>query len=212
MVMATAVDVPLCEGLAERAMRGDGAAQSQLIEQLWPWWLRLVRASKSMAALARSEDHVHEVAARLAEKIGKKGGHALRLYPLWKDKHPASDFGDWMRIVVANVIRDYVREQIGNTRLHEGELSPKRLLNELTQSSGAETAGFRPPFTLKQSARQVVEFARAHLPQEQLRAVELWLEGATDADLDRELGTSSGGGRELMRAGVAVLRRKFATG
>lgn len=210
--MVSAVDVPLCEGLAERVVRGDAAAQSELVEHLWPWWLRLVRSSKSMAALARSEDHVREVGARLAEKIGKQGGHALRLYPLWREKNPASDFGDWMRIVVANVIRDYVREQVGNTRLHEGEISPKRLLNELTHSSGVETTGFRPPFTLKQAARQVTEFAQAHLPPEQLRAVELWLEGATDADLDRELGTSPGGGRELMRAGVAVLRRKFAGG
>jgi hypothetical protein len=212
MVTGDAVDVSLCEGLAERAVQGDPGAQSELVERLWPWWLRLVRSSKSMAALARSEDHVREVAARLAEKIGKKGAHALRLFPLWKDKHPSSDFGDWMRIVVANVIRDYVREQIGNTRLDEGEISPKRLLNELTRSSGGETAGFRPPFTIKQAARQVVEFARGHLSPEQLRAIELWLEGATDADLDRELGTPPGGGRELMRAGVAVLRRKFAAG
>jgi hypothetical protein len=143
MVTGDAVDVSLCEGLAERAVQGDPGAQSELVERLWPWCLRVVRSSKSMAALARSEDHVREVAARLAEKLSKQGAHALRLFPLWKDKHPSSDFGDWMRIVVANVIRDYVREQIGNTRLHEGELSPKRLLNELTLSAAVETAGFR---------------------------------------------------------------------
>lgn len=212
MVNPSGVDVSLCEALAGRVMQGDTAAQSALIEHLWPWWLQLVRANRSMAALARSEDHVREVAARLAEKFGKKGGHALRLYPLWHEKHVECDFGDWMRIVVTNAIRDYVREQMGSTKLQQGEISPKRLLNELTRSAALETAGFRPPFTLEQAARQVVEFARSHLPPEQLRAVELWLEGASDDELDQALGTAPGGGREQMRAGVAVLRRKFAAG
>jgi hypothetical protein len=212
MVVPNGVDVSLCGALTGRVMQGDAAAQGALVEHLWPWWLKLVRASRSMAALARSEDHVREVAARLAEKFSKKGGHALRLYPLWLEKHAECDFSDWMRIVVANTIRDYVREQMGSTKLQEGEISPKRLLNELTLSSSSalETSGFRPPFTLEQVARQVVEFAQGHLPHQQLRAVELWLEGASDAELDQALGTAPGGGRELMRAGVAVLRRKFA--
>jgi hypothetical protein len=210
MVRAEGLDASYCEELAERAQQGDAAAQSQLVEHLWPQWLKQARASRSMAALARSEDHVREVAARVAEKLTKKGGHALRLYPLWRGAHPDSDFGDWIRIVVANVIRDYVREQIGNSKLDDGEISPKRLLNQLTRSPAADRFGFRPAFTTAQAARQVVEFARAKLPPEQLRAIELWLEGATDDDMDREFGTSPGRGRELMRAGVAVLRREFA--
>ncbi len=204
------LDTSLCERLAERGMQGDAVAQRQLVQLLWPWWLKQVRASKAMASLARSEDHVREVAARVAEKLAKKGGHALRLYPLWRDNHPENDFGDWIRIVVANVTRDYVREQMGSAGVRDGEISPKRLLNELTLSGAGTAPGFRPPFTTKQAARQVIEFARSHLSPEQLRALELWLQGATDADLDRELATPPGGGRALMRAGVAVLRRKFA--
>lgn len=213
MVSAKAADdAAHAEALAQRALEGDTGAQHELVESLWPSWVRQVRASKGMGAMARCDDHVREVATRVAEKIGRKGAHALRLYPLWRDKHPDSDFGDWNRIVVANTVRDYVREQMGSTRLDAGDLSPKRLLNELTRCAALETASVRPPFTMKQAVREVVEFAGAHLPPLQVRAVALWLEGASDADLDRELGTDPGGGRELMRAGVAVLRRKFAGG
>lgn len=210
MVKVPGIDVASCEMLAQRAMQGDTTAQRSLIEHLWPFWIALARANKGMGALARSEDHVREVAVRLAEKLGSKSGHALRLYSLWRQKNPDKDFGDWIRIVQANIVRGYVREEIGSVRLAEGEISAKRLLNEFTSSPLVETQGFRPPYTAKQVVRQVVEFARAHLPSNQLRALELWLEGASYDELDRELEVQPGAGKDLMRAGVAVLRRTFA--
>jgi hypothetical protein len=210
MVTDVLLDVPHCERLVARIVQGDAVAQRKLVEHLWPCWLKQVRGSRGMAALAQSEDHVREVATRVAQKIGKPGAPTLRLYPFWREKHADRDFGDWIRIVVANAIRDYVREQIGNVRIPDGDLSPKRLLNELTMSGTGEVTKVRPPFTAAQAARQIVEFAQDHLPQDQLRALSLWLQGATDVDLDRDLETAPGGGRALMRAGVATLRRKFS--
>jgi len=197
--------------LARRAVDGDGPAQRELVERLWKSWIAQARASRSMGTLARSDDHVLEVATRLAEKIGRKGAHALKLYGHWQERNTEKGFDDWMHIVVANVVRDYVREQLGREPADRSEPSAKRLMNEFAESTGLETTGVRPPFTAKETARQLLEFAAKHLPEEQLRALGLWLEGSAPEELDQELGTPPGRGRDLMRAAVAALRNEFRT-
>jgi hypothetical protein len=212
MVKPESIDVALCERLVVRALAGDDAAMRELVEHLWPRWLEQARASKSMGSLSHSEDHVHEVATRIAERIGRKRAHGLRLYSHWREAHVDKDFGDWMRIVGANVVREYVREQMGHARVHDGEVSRKRLLNEFTRSLYVGEIGIRPPFTEKQAAREAIEFARTRLPPDQFRALALWLEGGRFEEMDRALGTTAGGSRKLMRAGVATLRAHFSAG
>jgi hypothetical protein len=107
--LSAAIDVTLCESLAARAAAGDGDACRKLVEHLWPAWIGMVRSSRSMGALARSEDHVHDVVARLVEKIGRPDGRGLRLYPPWRERNQTKTFGDWIRIVTKNAIRDYAR-------------------------------------------------------------------------------------------------------
>jgi DNA-directed RNA polymerase specialized sigma24 family protein len=197
--------------LARRAVAGDTVAQRTLVERLWASWLVQTRASRSMGAFARSEDHVLEVATRLAEKIGRPGAHALRLYIYWQERNADKGFDDWMRIVVTNVVRDYAREQLGTESQDTAEVSPKRLMNEFADSPGLENASVRPPYTAKETARKLLEFAAERLPPDQLRSLALWLEGSTPEELDGELGTPPGRGRQLMRAAVATLRNEFRT-
>src|ERR1039457_4752034 len=98
MVMASHIDIDLCEELARQAASGDVIACQQLIEHLWPNWLDLVRASPSMGSFANSEDHVYDIATRLVAKLGEKNGRALEQYVSWQERHEDKDFGDWMRI------------------------------------------------------------------------------------------------------------------
>jgi DNA-directed RNA polymerase specialized sigma24 family protein len=207
-VTAQSIDPARCEELARRAVSGDGAARQELVELLWPFWIETARTSRSMGAFARSEDAVHSVAMTLLEKIGQADGRALALYGDWSRRHPDKDFADWMRIVTKNAIRDYVRDQMG-PRPETGEISVKRLLNEFASSAAAETLGVRPPFTAAQTARELLEFAKASLPPEQLRVLDGWLQGARFEDMAIELGGSAEQARSLMRAAVATLRRRF---
>jgi hypothetical protein len=57
--------------------------------------------------------------------------------------------------------------------------------------------------------RQLLKYAEQALPEEQCAALALWLKGATDDEIDAELGLAAGRGRKLMRAAVATLRRRF---
>ena len=202
-------DLARCEALAVAGANGDDSACLELVKLLWPSWLAQARGSRSLGALARSEDHVHEVATRLAEKIGRKGGYGLRLYPHWRHSNPDKTFLDWMRIVAANLIRDYAREQFGSTRPPEGEIGAKRLLNEFATSPALDELSVRPPFTDAQTARELLEYAQDYLPAEQLSALELWLQAMDFEAMDHRLQTKPGGARELMRAAVANLRRQF---
>ena len=207
---SASIDVALCESLAKRAAAGDAEACKNLVEHLWPAWIGMVRSSRSMGALARSEDHVHDVVARLVEKLGRADGRGLRLYPAWRERNPTKTFGDWIRIVTKNAIRDYAREKLGSSRAPPGEISAKRLLNEFASSPVLEELGVRPPLTAAQTARELFEFAETRLAVDQLQALRMWLEGATFEDMAQELGVAPDETRKLLRAGVATLRRHFA--
>jgi DNA-directed RNA polymerase specialized sigma24 family protein len=202
-----AIDLARCEELALAGARGETEACNELVEHLWPFWLDAVASNRSMGSLAHSEDHVHNAVLALVAKIGRAGG-SLRLYPPWRDQNRDKDFGDWMRIVVANVVRSYVRSQLGS-RGGTDELSIKRLINEFSVSPALAELGERPPITALQTARQLAEFARRHLPPEQLSAISLWLEGNSFDEIEAQLGTEAGQAGKRVRAAIATLRRHF---
>jgi DNA-directed RNA polymerase specialized sigma24 family protein len=200
------------EALLMRAAAGDAAAASEFTKLLWPVWMQMVRATGAMRTFRDGDDHVHNVALRLLEKLGTASAHALTLYQPWRARHVDKTFSDWMRIVVANTARDYVRAQSG--RVSESnppqEISRKRLLNEFSLAPITETVGTRPPYTNLQTAKQLLEFATQHLEEDQLQALDLWISGADFDEIATELLIDTETARRLVRSAVAVMRRRFA--
>jgi len=201
------VDLAECEKLAHRAADGDTVAWTAMVGQLWPALHRLLRSNHSMGG-ARSEDDVRDALTKLFSKLGAKQGRGLKLYGSWRARHPDKTFEDWIRIVAKNVVRDRAREALG-ARTSSAEPSVKRLLNEFASSPRVESLGVRPPMTAAQTARQLLDFAQSHLPSDQHRALTLWLEGATFAEIESECELANDDARRLVRAAVAVLRRQF---
>lgn len=209
------LDLARCEQLAVRAGEGEPDAWKQLVEHLWPTWLDLVRNSRALGPLARSEDHVREVLMDLVEKLGPENGTALGLYPSWRDRHPDKTFEDWLRIVTTYTVRDYVRRTLGRQRPRDPSLpSAKRLFNEFVTSPAIDELGaVRPTVTLSQTARQLMTFAAARLPRDQYLALIAWLQGAEFDEIADELGAGDAEeAKKRVRAAVAVLRRHFAGG
>lgn len=213
--MSEDVDWSRCEALAARLADGDATARKEFLEVLWPVWLGLVRASRAMRPLAGSDDAAYDIVTKLVEKLGRADGRGLQLYRAWRERHPDKGFEDWMRIVVANAVRDHLREQLGATRSPSAPDQPsvKRLLNEFASSALIEELGIRPPITAAQTARQLLDYARLHLPPDQWAALTAWIDGASFAEIEEQLGVREvDGGRKLVRAAIAVLRRHFAGG
>jgi hypothetical protein len=204
----------MCEALTARACDNEPNAWQELVKILWPFWRHLVLTSRAMGPLSRSEDHLHDVMTVLVEKIGPEGGTALGLYPAWREANPDKTFEDWIRIVTAYAIRDHVRKTLGRRRERDPQMpSPKRLLNEFVTSVVADDprTATRPAFTAAQTARELLAFARATMSRVQLAALMMWMEGAEADEIGEELcGGDADAGRKLVRAAVAILRRRFA--
>jgi DNA-directed RNA polymerase specialized sigma24 family protein len=210
MVKPPALESPIYDELAARAVDGDSRARRQLLEYLWSTWRELVRASRSMGPFATSDDHVDNVVGRLVEKLAGRDGTTLRQYLSWKAAHGEQTFADWLRIVTKNAIRDYIRGQLGTGKpAATGEPSIKRLLNEFATSPVLDELRVRPPITAAQTARELLEFAVTRLPKEQLEALRQWLEGASFEEIGAACGISGAEAQKRLRAGIAVLRRHF---
>jgi hypothetical protein len=210
---APTVDVGLCEALAVRAADGEPEVWRDLAVHLWPFWQHTVRTSRTMGSLARSEDHVHDVVAALLEKLGPEGGAALGLYPTWRAENPDKTFEDWIRIVTAYAVRDYVRRALGRRKVRDPEEpSPKRLLNEFVASPAADDPVFavRSEMTTAQMARQLLTWAESRLSSDQRAALLMWMAGAECDEIGEALCRGDEEkGRKLLRAAIATLRRKF---
>lgn len=207
--MSEPFDVARCQALLPAAASGDAAARRELTAILWPAWLEMVRSSRSMGSLARDPDHVRNVVMMLVEKLQRGEGLVLRQYELWLERHEGKTFVDWIRIVTTNAVRSYVSGVLG-TRTSDGDgPSAKRVLNEFASSTLLEELHVRPPFTLLELARELIEFAERRLPPDQLRVLREWLEGADYERIAATLGITSGDAKRLQHAAVTTIRRYF---
>jgi DNA-directed RNA polymerase specialized sigma24 family protein len=203
------MDAPEWEALALQAAGGDVAAWRTLFERLWDPVRAMVAANHSTGPMRASEDELREIVLRVVAKIGGTEGRGLQRFRAWRDRHPDKTFGDWMRIVTKNAVRDRVRARLGAREpgVNVGE-SVKRLLNEFASSPALESLGVRPQMTLAQTARELLEFARSRLPANGYRALTQWVEGATYEEIRDDLGIGDvDEARRLVRAAVAVIRR-----
>jgi DNA-directed RNA polymerase specialized sigma24 family protein len=213
------IDASLCEALVGRITVGDRKAWEQLVGHLWPACVRIVASRSAMRQLGSSQDHVENVVTNLIGKLGDEDARGLRLYGPWRARNPDKSFDDWIRIVAANTVRDYVRDHANElAAVQSKEIGVKRLLNEFTTSAHAreygamKEVGERPAFTAAQTARQLLAYAKGHLPEEQHRALMLWIEGGGFDEIAGELGLGGAeAAQRLVRAAVAVLRRQFAS-
>ncbi len=209
------LDIPRCERWIDGSRAGDEAAFRALIEHAYPFALRSVRRNRSMGSLAKSDDHVNNVMLALVDKLSSSGGRATLGYASWLEENGGKTFADWLRIVISFTVRDYVRTVLGRSAQRSPDLpSVKRLLNEITASPASDEVfgAVRPPLTMAQTARQLLEFASAELPSDQLRALSMWLDDIDFGDIEEALSLpDEDAARKLVRAGIATIRRRFAT-
>jgi len=208
------LDFEMCSALIARSASGEDAAFRELVELVYPFLLRSVKRNRAMGSLAKSDDHVNNVMLALVDKLSGAGGRAALGFPSWLAENEGKTFVDWLRIVTSFTVRDYVRTVLGRSVARDPDLpSVKRILNEFTSSPASDDVfgAVRPPLTLAQTARQLLDFASAELPTEQSRALSLWLDDVDFGDIEDALGLADeDAARKLVRAAIATIRRRFA--
>ncbi len=197
------------EELVRTTLAGAPNAFAELALALWPFAAAAGRRARE------AEDETQELYARLLAKLEVDGRAGLASYPEWRSRHPDKTFEDWIRIVLANLARDLRRERNGRARSRDAASeeapSAKRLLNELGSLAPLDDLGYRPPVTSEQTAREILAFAREHLPPLQSAALSAWVEGEDFAQVSARTGIpDEASAVRLVRAALATLRRRFA--
>jgi DNA-directed RNA polymerase specialized sigma24 family protein len=198
------------EALTRATLRGDPRAFARLSLLVWPLVQTYARRSQPRDA----EEVAQELYARLLERLEAEDFAALRTYEAWRARHPEKGLADWVRIVVANLSRDWRRERVGRRPAHGGSVVPsaKRILNEIGALMPLDDLSYRPRITSAQTAKQILEFAAEHLPPLQRRALAAWIEGHSFEELSARTGIEDERAAvRLVRAALATLRRRFGT-
>ncbi len=197
-----------------RVIDGDGAAWHELVTQLEPMLIQLLRRSRTLGPMRHNPDDCRGVMISVFERLKKDDYRGLRLYQPWADANPGKDFADWIRIVTINMARDHVSSRLGEAARADREAPlNKRMLHTLASllSDGDDhRLAYRPSMTHVQLARELLEYAERELDPAQLLALRRWLEGASFTEVAGELALASPREAEkTVRAAVARLRRQF---
>jgi hypothetical protein len=197
--------------LLHRVLRGDQVAWMTLFSQYGPVVERIARTNRSMGSYRGSADDVRNVMAQVFERLRRDDYRALRMFPGWRDRNPRKGFQDWLTIVTVNIIRNYISSKLGSPSQNGASL--KQLVNTLADALPLDGDGLlvRPHITTKETAQRILEYARAHLAEDQLAVLASWLEGMSFDDMVSELHLADAKAADrLLRSALARLRRKFA--
>lgn len=207
-------DLATLAAYVPRVVGGDGAAWQQLVVELEPRLIQLLRRSRTLGPMRHNLDDCRAVMINVLERLKKDDYRGLRLFRPWADANPGKDFGDWIRIVTVNLARDHVSSRLGAAEQRDDEPPRnKRMLNTLASllpGSDDQRLAFRPMMTDAQLTRELLEYAARSLDPTQLRGLRRWMEGASFAELAVELGLATPRDADkLVRAALARLRRHF---
>lgn len=197
-----------------RVVGGDGAAWAELVAQLEPLLIQLLRRSRTLGPMRHNVDDCRAVMISVLERLKKDDYRGLRLFQPWAEAHPGKDFGDWIRIVTVNLARDHVSSRLGHAEgADDGAPLNKRMLNSLASllpGDDDHRLAFQPSMTDAQLARELLDYAARALDPAQLQALRRWMEGASIEELAAELGLATPrDAHKLVRAALARLRRHF---
>lgn len=208
-------DLAALAAYVPRVVGGDAAAWKELVARLEPHLIPLLRRSRTLGPLRDSIDDCRAVMISVLERLRKENYRGLRLFQPWADANPGKDFGDWIRIVTANLARDHVSARLGGAAGSGDEdvRLNKRMLNTLASLLPADDdyrLAFRPSMTNVQLARELLEYAARALERTQLGALRRWMAGASFDEIAGELGLPAPRDADkLVRAALARLRRHF---
>jgi len=219
-IISTVVDSGLAAlaGFVPRVVGGDDAAWQELVLELEPHLIALLRRSRTLGPMRHNVDDCRAVMISVLERLKRDDFRGLRLFQPWVAANPGKDFGDWIRIVTVNLARDHVSSRLGDGKRAADDEAPrnKRMLHTLASLLPADDdhrLAFRPLMTNDQMARELMEYAARTLDPVQLRALNLWIEGASFDEVAAELDLPRPqDATRLVRAALARMRRHFGEG
>jgi DNA-directed RNA polymerase specialized sigma24 family protein len=202
------------ETLVATAASADEGAWQKLWEAIEPRLSRLVAQPRFLGRLGQREDDRRNIVVAVMARLRARDFHRLKLYLEAKRASSRLRFFGWLRVVAKRVGIDYLRAHPDYVRRHDSQAStPGRWVEACTLPAASRIFGERPPLTNRGTARELLSFAAASIPPQQLRALQLWTASESFDDIARTLALRTPQQAErLVRAALERLRRKYRAG
>jgi DNA-directed RNA polymerase specialized sigma24 family protein len=200
------------EALVASAALGDQDAWTRLWAVVEPRLSAVVRKPRFLGALSGSDDEQRNIVLEVMARLCADDYRRLRLYVDKRGDHPDMQFMAWLIVVAKRVAIDYMRG-------HDQYLSHRHKRNP-GSAAGAWVAmdtlpassqlGDRPPMTERGTALELMSYAGHTLPEDQRRALKMWVQDDGYERIATELGLADASAAErLVRAALSRLRRHF---
>jgi DNA-directed RNA polymerase specialized sigma24 family protein len=186
------------DDLARRGAASDRGAIKNFVAYFHASWVESIRSSWRLRYSTEKEDVARDIALNLLRKFEQ--ADALTSYVPWIERHPGKAFSDWINIVVVNATRSYLKSSRNSIR------------NLVQMYAPLEKASVRPPYTDGYCVAQLREVAGDVLTEQQMVALNLWLEGASFDEIAIDTGLRRIEAQGHLRAAIAKLRRRFVIG
>lgn len=211
--MTTLIEDSPLELLVLRAAAGDDVAWQDLWRVVEPELSRTIASPRFLGKLGQREDERRNIVLEVMARLAADGRARLRSYVDLRAQNPTMHFMTWLRVVAKRVGIDYQRghgNYIDRRRAAEPASSPGKWIEPEPLPAASQLRGERPPVTDRGTAQQLLRYAAGALPDEQRRALELWVQSESYDAIATAVGAKSADDAEKMvRAAIERLRRKF---
>jgi DNA-directed RNA polymerase specialized sigma24 family protein len=204
------------ELLVLRAAAGDELAWQELWVAIEPDLQRLVRNPRFLGRVGLDDDDRNNIVLDTISRLAANQRKRLCDYVELRADNPTLRFISWLRVVAKRVGIDYQRghpRYLDRRRDKQPASTPGKWIVPGTLPPDSQLGRVRPPFTSEGTAGQVAVYATATLPDDQRRALELWVHGDPYDAIAHALGLGGPGDAERkVRAAIERLRRHFRDG
>jgi DNA-directed RNA polymerase specialized sigma24 family protein len=199
------------ETLVVAAAGESEAAWQRLWAAIEPPLSRIIAQPRFLGRLGQREDDRRNIVVAVMARLRADRLARLKMYLDAKRANPRLRFLSWLRVVAKRVGIDYLRAHPDYLRRDESNAStPGKWIDPGTLPPASQIMGERPPITNQGTARELLQFAAGAIPDEQRRALEMWSQSESFADIASALRLASAGEAEkTVRAAIERLRRKF---
>jgi DNA-directed RNA polymerase specialized sigma24 family protein len=171
---------------------------------------RIIAQPRFLGPLGQREDDRRNIVVAVMARLRADRLARLKLYLDAKRTNPRLRFLSWLRVVAKRVGIDYLRSHPDYVKRDEEDASTPGAWVAPKTLPPASQLGERPPVTNRGTARELLQFAAGAIPDDQRRALEMWSQSDSFADIASALGLASTAEAErTVRAAIERLRRKF---
>ncbi len=202
------------EAELERLVVAAAAADEDAWQRLWaaiePPLSRIIAQPRFLGRLGQREDDRHNIVVAVMARLRADGFRRLHVYLDARKGNARLRFLSWLRVVAKRVGIDYLRAHPDYLRRDDSEASTPGQWVELRTLPPASGHGERPPITNSGTVAELLRYAAGAIPEQQLRALQLWAASDSFDDIARALGLPGAAEAEkVVRAAIERLRRRY---